>query len=447
MKLSVLILIILIITNNIESYRSEDIYSSYKCIGGNDYPQDAMKRHCVFHNLCHKAGEGDVLHYYVNNRLPRKPILVHSNLYQYEFGDNFLQLGTFEKFSKQWGPSISPEPVPSTFPFDNSSRAIFYQSFAETNPGHFFDFLHSVFALPALLGYKPSTDIRVLTHSQSHYVKKHRAQLLSTLTQYEPVKLKDMGDICFNTVFAGAGSLSMLEGSTFASITGINMRDYMLDNLNFTKQTSSDIQKHVIIILEKAVDAKSSDGKGSSNNFNHFTNHDDLVNYLSGKLNGVAEVIGLLPDNMTWSEQIATIRKASVIVTPPGGIAFLAMFAREGVSLIISDKNYRGVTVREVSLVGSDDNWWSNVQRAFNFLHYPVCNSWENDGDIVVTIHRMYYVIILGMILVENEQIGANIKSKISDIWPIVTNSTFSGEVDVCALTEENFPLKTWEVK
>lgn len=270
---------------------------------------------------------------------------------------------------------------------------------------------------------------------------------MSTLTQYEVVQLKDMGDVCFRTVFAGAGSLSMLEGSTFASITGINMRNYILDNLNFTKQISNDIQKHVIIILQKSTDAKSGDGKGSANNFNHFTNHDDLVSYLSEKLKGVAEVIGLLPDNMTWSEQIATIRKASVIVTPPGGLAFLAMFAREGVSLIISDKNYRGVTVREVSLIGSDDNWWSNVQRVFNFLHYPVCNSWENDGDILVATHRMYYVIILGMILVENEQIGTNIKSKVSDIWPKVTNSTFSGEVDICSLTEETLPLKSWEIQ
>ena len=57
------------------------------------------------------------------------------------------------------------------------------------------------------------------------------------------------------------------------------------------------------------------------------------------------------------------------------------------------------------------------------------------------------YVVVLGMILVENEQVGASIKSKISDIWPLVTSSTLSGEVDVCALTEENFPIKSWEVK
>jgi hypothetical protein len=116
---------------------AEARFSSFKCIGGHDVEGlDQMRRKCYFTDVCHKSGEGDVLHYYADKSLPATPVLQSGNTIRYEFPPDFLNLGTFDKFTTKWGPTMVYESMPSDAKYDIASRAILFQSYGEFNPGH-----------------------------------------------------------------------------------------------------------------------------------------------------------------------------------------------------------------------------------------------------------------------------------------------------------------------
>lgn len=164
-------------------------YSSHYCIGGHQYKRGAAERKCIFHNVCHMKGEGDILHYYVDPTLPSEIFLADDNRYYYDFIDSkFLHLGVYERFSDSWAPTVEFGSKPQ-FEYDEASTNVFIQTFAEYNPGHFMDFLHSIYASQLIHGLNPTPHIRVLDHFKNKPCFKHRQGLLKGLSQYDPMKL------------------------------------------------------------------------------------------------------------------------------------------------------------------------------------------------------------------------------------------------------------------
>lgn len=382
-------------------------YSSFHCIGGHNYYNGINRRKCVLYNVCHYEGEGDVIHYYIDPKLPKQPILADHNKFEYTFNYEFVHLGVYERFSKVWGPIIDEMSRPN-YDYDEASRVLFYESFSEHNPGHFFDLLHSIYSIPIIHGYKPSTDIRLLSTENVIPSKKHREQLLIGLSRHLPRKLHEEGNKCYKTFFVGSILMSVLESSETAPFTAERMKNYLLSNLGYLDNKL--VKQHKIVIIMKSHNIRISDEstEGMDNDFNHFNNHKELIEYLKLSFNNIIEIQDILPDHMTWEEQIAIIRNATVVITPPGGGSFLATFAREGCSIIISDKNFRGISVRDVSTVGQDDSWWTSM-RNVNIFNYPVCSIEECPGDIIINLPRMYHVILLALLQSENHFITSQI--------------------------------------
>ena len=239
--------------------------------------------------------------------------------------------------------------------------------------------------------------------------------------------LGDTGDRCFKSVLVGFKGFSVLESGDFTSISGTRMIDTILKELGFFALPHQNdsmlfVKRHKIVLIRKNEELltkiNSTHWEGSSNNFNHIHNHDELFFYLRDTLKDVADVISMLPDKLSWNEQIGIIHSATVIITPPGGGSFLASFARNGASLILCDKNFKGISVRDVSAVGQDDNWWTHFRR-LNIFYYTVCSRDECPGDIVVDLSRMFRLVITALIKVEQEQISSHISDtlKMTQLW------------------------------
>ena len=77
------------------------IFSTYRCVGQaqNDREDEinrAHKRHCVFHNVCHKKGSGDNLFYFEDSRTMSSPKDSAFNKFNYDFyAGKWVQLGAF----------------------------------------------------------------------------------------------------------------------------------------------------------------------------------------------------------------------------------------------------------------------------------------------------------------------------------------------------------------
>lgn len=394
-------------------------FSSHHCVGGKGY--SGVGRTCVFHNVCHRKGEGDVLRYFLDSSLPRTPILSENNRFQWDFGNNdFLQLGVYNRFSSKWSPTVEIGPVPNEFDFDNASRVVFHESFAENNPGHFFDLLHTVFALPLFHGFYPSSDVRLLSTSKTKAHVKNRQGLLSKLSHHTPLFLSEQGDICYHNFFVGSPFTSVLTANEASTMTVDKMIDFMLTRSPPSlTQSHNPPYRHRILILEKSTQKKTDfNGAGSENDFNHLANHNETLEYLKNSFGGIAEVESLLPDGLTWDEQISIVRQATVIITPPGGGSYLVTFAHKGAAVIFLDKNFKGVSVRDVSAVGSDFNWWTWIHH-FEVLYYPTCTREECPGDIIVIPPRLYHMAIVTMLLTERHEFTKLIPDshRISSLW------------------------------
>jgi hypothetical protein len=285
----------------------EKKYSSHHCIGGHDYMKGAGDRSCVFHNVCHKQGEADVIHYFVNPDLPRAVITSESNEFTYEFGSNYVTIGPYPQdnwVSRKWSPTIEEGHVPETFKFDNASRHIFFESYCEQNPGELVNLLQAVYSLPLIHGYDSSLDIKLLDASNVIRRPKHRSQILMKgLTVHEPQFLKEMGDVCFETFFVGSGFTSILFGDHMISFTADRMREYILKNLGYDLPQT--VTKHkILLLLKNNAKFTGTDSGGFSNHENHILNVEELVKHMNETFGGFADVVALMPDNMSWREQI-----------------------------------------------------------------------------------------------------------------------------------------------
>ena len=183
------------------------IFSTYRCVGQaqNDREDEinrAHKRHCVFHNVCHKKGSGDNLFYFEDSRTMSSPKDSAFNKFNYDFyAGKWVQLGAFSNLSPVWGPKIVRSEVginETIFQFDrNASRYVLHQPWSDSNPGHFMETMLSLFGLPRLLGYEFSRDIQLLDAEPSSIMinnkeglklgERHRKELLYSLSDHTPV--------------------------------------------------------------------------------------------------------------------------------------------------------------------------------------------------------------------------------------------------------------------
>jgi hypothetical protein len=430
-------------------------YSSFKCIGGHDMEGvEIMRRKCYFTNLCHKSGEGDILHYYVDKGVLARPVLQNGNTIRYDFPPDFLPLGTFEKFATKWAPQTTYETMPTDAKFIDASRAILFQSYSEKNPGHFFDFLNTIFTLPQMFGFEFTNDTKILMAKEgfdAKVSKKNRDELMSALTIHKIENLADLGDVCFKYVFAGAGHFSTLQAESYLSITGIKLRDTIVNHI--LNQHSSDIdssstrqldisakpKRHRILIIQKAPQNTAS----SFNDFNHIYNYNEMVIMLQETLGDVADIVPFLPDNYTWAEQIRQTQRATVIFTPPGGGSFLTMYGKLNVAVIIADSNFGGNSVRSGNKFGTDESWYTNVKWAFNYLHYLVCASSEYYGDIHVVLPRIQFLIIKAMMMVEDSDLGSDIEPnlRMKTLFPIVNakaSVSYAVDIQLCSISVDS---------
>lgn len=372
--------------------------------------------------------------------MPPQPIYADENQFIYDFRSRFVQLGSYTRFSGTWSPVIDYYERPSNISFDVAHRAILFQPFCETNPGHFMDLLHTVYSLPFILGFKHSTNIRVLDLVNSSPAAKHRKELLSCISSHEPIFLSKSGNICFRNLFVGASSLSTLEATELSSRTAEDMKELLVSNILTENKVNTPIQ-HKIIILQKNKKPfhvfENGTSEGSTNDFNHVINNDEMVNFINATFYDFAEVITIIPDYYSWKELIQIVQSATILITPPGGGSFAGTFLKKGSGLIVLDKNFGHHSMRDVATVGSDDNWWTHLHYVHLF-HYPVCKRAECPGNIVVKLPRMFYVIILAMLRVERGEYAQNIpyKMRITSLFHNNRDLNPQPPIQICSIFE-----------
>lgn len=395
-------------------------YSSHHCVGGNDYAAGASERSCVFFNVCHYDGEDDTIHYYTDPSKPRRPIYSEGLGVQYSFTQNLVYKGAYSYPNtytpRQWAPIIDQHTLPANFTYERSKYSIFFQGFAETNFAEFVNLLHTLYTLPLLHGYMPSTDMKLLDGDTPKHKtvlsQKFRRQLLQKgMTRHRPIFLRSAGNTCYKTLFVGSGMLSVLWGSMIHAITADRMRDYILTNLEFIPPRLSTNNRHRILILLKSFVSQRDDSKNTSvgynNKENHILNANALLAYLSYELRGVADISAMTPDEYTISYQIQNIQNSSVVLTAAGGGSFGALFMRQGSSLVVLDRFYdekfydkRGSQRFVSDHDGREDSWWTHM-RSINLMHYPICGLTEQGGDarndLIVVLPRMLHVLVLAM--------------------------------------------------
>ena len=412
-------------------------FSSHICVGGRYMSSPGTtERRCVFFNVCHRSGGKDEILYYVDPTQVRQPIFSENNTFFYDFSDLFLSLGNWP-WSQKWGPTIINGSVPFGL-FENASTALFLESHCECNPGHFLDFAHTIYSLPIILGFDYSKNVQVLTNKRSIPCKKHRNALLPALTNYRIRFLNSEGDVCYRRLFVGAGNLHASGGGA-GSILTMTVPQLQRIFLSHIKNNTDDrgafkrIRRHHVVVLQKNRKINTLYGKGesegSANNWNMFINHFELVEVLSELLKPYATVESLLPDNLSWNDQVEVIQRATVIITPPGGGSFFSLFAREGASIIVADRNYNGRSERLHTEYQSDWQLWTLMESYFSFIPYPVCSPYEEfNNHIRVVPHRMLLLVKMAMLLAEKRPITQNISSafRCNKWWRIYSNSSLT---------------------
>ncbi len=401
------------------------IFSDFRCVGQAQNDREdglsrAHKRHCVFHNVCHRSGSGDDLLYFEDSRIMSPPKDSAFNEFNYDFYDGkWVTLGAFANLSPYWGPKIVRNEFginETIYKFDrNASRHVLHQPWSDSNPGHFMETMLAVFALPQILNFEYSRDIQLLDAAPSSIMinnqkmlklgESHRRELLFSLTNHTPVSLAGLGNVCFETLFVGMGTLSPLQVESYASVVVPSMVETMLQELSamWSKNTSerrSTINDpfvpklHKIVVLEKQ---KSS----SANDHFRIHRHGALIKVLTEMFvdTGLAEVVNLRPFGVSWRDQIELIRTATIILSPSGGISFLASFARDEAAVVLIDDNYGSGSTRSIAFAGTDNQWFANLK--LHMVYYPVCDMNEDDGNIFIVYPRMYMVLLQTMLMVE----------------------------------------------
>ncbi len=402
------------------------IFSTYRCIGGHEERSElgvrGNQRHCVFHNVCHKNGDGDMITYFADANDVGLPTDYVGSDVRYKFlREQWVQLGAYEGFTPLYSPRVNRTtyglPPIETYPYAPLDRYILYHPFVEHNPGHFIDTLFVIYSLPVLLGYEPHLNIQLLDANFDKMEKvrsqKHRNALLPGVTAVPPRAMKDVGNVCFKNLFVGSGRINVLQGDWVAPFTATKMIWYMIKNIeNYHVKHGAPLRfltheyhprRHRIVILEKVL-------KVAENDANFFKEHDILVKVIKEYFEdtGIAEVVNLRGSELSWMDQLKEIRKATCILSAPGGTSFLASFARPGTAVVISDKNYNGLSNRDLAPAGKDNNWFSSLSHIFLF-HYQVCTQDESiGGSIRVVFPRMYMMLLQALSKVERQTVVWN---------------------------------------
>jgi len=286
-----------------------------------------------------------VLYYCVDPERPRPPLHNKEYSFWYDFGPavykgNYPYKDTAYNWETpgRWGPTIVKGKRPD-YPASAIKQNILFEPFREEGVAEFMHLLLAFFTLPLMHGYTPKTDMALIEFGDpkdistlhSKLVLKHRKHLLAGLTKHEPAFLDSMGDVCYDTVFVGAGMLTVLHNNPTLQITGDRMRDYILGNIDYDPSPLATNNRHRILIILKSM-------HGCSNPENHIMNSDALLGYLQTKLAAIADVESMIPDSFTWKEQIDKMQNATVIITAAGGGSFGAFFTRPGTSISGTDK-------------------------------------------------------------------------------------------------------------
>ena len=370
-------------------------FSSYKCLGGHDRASAASERSCVFRNVCHVNGSGLRLRFYADPREPQQPVTSEGGDISYGFGESFVAAGPYlhSGYSKAWSPELVLAPRPEGFATHPAAVAVALESFLESNFGEFVNVLVNVFGQPALHGLQPRANDTVLLELDPWQRSgKFRAAMLPSVSAHAPVDLRAAGDVCFRNVVVGAGRMSVLELAKWGAFVVEPLRDAILEGMAIYPPPPP--ERHSIVVLQKSA--------ASSNPGRHVLNHDAVVADLAAHFAGVADVSSLLPDGLGVREQLERAQAATVIVTPPGGGSFLALFAQPGAAVIFLDVMHGGQSMRypQVAGGGLEDATWTHLG-SMEKLHFPICAGESPGGDsesnLVVSLPRMRHFVYLAM--------------------------------------------------
>ena len=234
-----------------EERKTSPIFSSYRCTGQFSNAARAIgdrsfHRHCVFHNICHDANGDDRLLYFEDSSVMLTPKDAADNKFEYGFYDqDWVQLGAFEKYSPKWAPTIvrNKNGIPFTkFNYSQTAKTyVFHKPWLDSNPGHLFETFLAVYALPQIVGFNYTSNIQMIEAEYSHLMKKpenlkvakaHREALLPSLSDHKVVQMNKLGNVCFETIFIGTGSLTPQSSEWFAPMFAKSMIATMLENLS-----------------------------------------------------------------------------------------------------------------------------------------------------------------------------------------------------------------------
>lgn len=149
---------------------------------------------------------------------------------------------------------------------------------------------------------------------------------------------------CFGELFAGisiGAAMGLHLDNVGRTLSFQSFRSMFVDNFGFKTLDNATVKANraiQILIIEKK--------KGSRRRIVNFQELRDAI--MAEQLTMAVDLLDNIP-SMSPHEQIRTILKADIIVTPMGGISFVAFFARVGTPVIV------------ISHVHWEDYFWSNV--------------------------------------------------------------------------------------
>ena len=411
-------------------------FSSYKCLGGHGLASATSDRSCIFRNVCHVNGSGLNLRFYVNPREPMQPVTSEGGV-SYSFGQNFVAAGPYvhSGYSKAWGPELVLTPRPEEgFLMHPAPIAVAFESFYESNFGEWVNVLLNIFGQQALHGLQPrAEDTLLLELDPKERMKKFRAAMLPTISAHEPIDLRSAGNICFQNVIVGSGYMSVLGLTKWGAFILEPLRDTILQGMAILPPLPPTL--HSVLVIQKNIK--------SSNSGRHVLNHDALVADLAAHFDGLAVVSTMLPDILNVHEQLERTQTATVIVTPPGGGGFLALFAQPGAAVIFLDVIHNGQSQRYPQLFGGglEDATWTHLS-SMEQLHFPICAGESiggtSESNLVVSTTRMQHFVYLAMKRAEQNFPSIRVRDNRRD------GIEKFREPDLCSMTEENAAM--WQI-
>lgn len=349
-------------------------FSHHHCVGGEGFSDQWNSRTCRLTNVCYgPSAQGDLLPAQAKSR-NRTGFIFYvdpddGQLEFFERGD-LREQGKYTSSPEHWvnlrprrrnvspalwSPILRSGPIPAGLAVHPAPLSILYSPYWPLNYGHFVaDELFSLFIMMNIFAdvKDMNTDVLLIREKDCAMLfghswgrapcEKFSSQLLPSLSRH-PVRTLpllasegkvDMGDmdegttICFRSLLVGQGPLGFSgDGPTWRSF-----RTFALTNLGYDPTVKP--RSHSILILTKSFKAgtvvsttKASGGRRGIVNLEKLTRSVSLT-YPD------IPVTVLDPSKVTILEQISAVLRATVLVSPCGGIGFNAPFLSPGTSAI-----------------------------------------------------------------------------------------------------------------